>query len=182
MLPSVNRALIWLSRPSCSLAGRSSARRDAVAHVTLSLSPMPDSAPRLARSAGVIGLATMTSRILGLVREQVLAYLLRRRRRHGCVPRRVPRPEPAPRPLRRRRHERRLRADLHELPHPRRPRARLAPGQLRPERADPGHARARRGRLRPRPAPRPARSRRISARCRASSSSRSTWRASSCHS
>jgi putative peptidoglycan lipid II flippase len=35
---------------------------------------MPDAAPRLARSAGVIGLATMTSRILGLVREQVLAY------------------------------------------------------------------------------------------------------------
>ncbi len=35
---------------------------------------MPESAPRLARSAGVIGLATMTSRILGLVREQVLAY------------------------------------------------------------------------------------------------------------
>src|SRR5918996_3969625 len=30
--------------------------------------------PRLARSAGVIGLATMTSRILGLVREQVLAF------------------------------------------------------------------------------------------------------------
>jgi putative peptidoglycan lipid II flippase len=29
---------------------------------------------RLARSAGVIGLATMTSRVLGLVREQVLAY------------------------------------------------------------------------------------------------------------
>lgn len=35
---------------------------------------MPDAPPRLARSAGVIGLATMTSRILGLVREQVLAY------------------------------------------------------------------------------------------------------------
>jgi putative peptidoglycan lipid II flippase len=35
---------------------------------------MPDAAPRLARSAGVIGLATMTSRILGLVREQVLAF------------------------------------------------------------------------------------------------------------
>jgi len=35
---------------------------------------MPHSAPRLARSAGVIGLATMTSRVLGLVREQVLAY------------------------------------------------------------------------------------------------------------
>lgn len=31
-------------------------------------------APRLARSAGVIGVATMTSRVLGLVREQVLAY------------------------------------------------------------------------------------------------------------
>jgi putative peptidoglycan lipid II flippase len=30
---------------------------------------------RLARSAGLIGLATMTSRILGLVREQVLAFL-----------------------------------------------------------------------------------------------------------
>lgn len=35
---------------------------------------MPEPAPRLARSAGVIGLATMTSRVLGLVREQVLAY------------------------------------------------------------------------------------------------------------
>lgn len=31
-------------------------------------------APRLARSAGVIGLATLASRLLGLVREQVLAY------------------------------------------------------------------------------------------------------------
>jgi putative peptidoglycan lipid II flippase len=35
---------------------------------------MPHAPPRLARSAGVIGLATMTSRILGLVREQVLAF------------------------------------------------------------------------------------------------------------
>ncbi|MDH4063149.1 MAG: murein biosynthesis integral membrane protein MurJ [Acidobacteriota bacterium] len=35
---------------------------------------MPEPAPRLARSASVIGLATMTSRVLGLVREQVLAY------------------------------------------------------------------------------------------------------------
>jgi putative peptidoglycan lipid II flippase len=35
---------------------------------------MPESSPRLARSAGIIGLATMTSRVLGLVREQVLAY------------------------------------------------------------------------------------------------------------
>src|SRR4029450_9253890 len=34
----------------------------------------PDSQPRLARSAGVFGLATITSRILGLVREQVMAY------------------------------------------------------------------------------------------------------------
>ncbi len=33
------------------------------------------SAPRLARSAGVIGIATMTSRVLGLVRDQVIAYL-----------------------------------------------------------------------------------------------------------
>ena len=35
---------------------------------------MPDSSPRLARSAGVFGLATITSRILGLVRDQVLAF------------------------------------------------------------------------------------------------------------
>ena len=35
---------------------------------------MPDSPPRLARSAGVFGLATIASRILGLVRDQVLAY------------------------------------------------------------------------------------------------------------
>ncbi len=33
------------------------------------------STKRLARSAGLIGLATMTSRILGLAREQVLAFL-----------------------------------------------------------------------------------------------------------
>lgn len=33
-----------------------------------------DSHPRLARSAGVFGLATIASRILGLVRDQVLAY------------------------------------------------------------------------------------------------------------
>jgi putative peptidoglycan lipid II flippase len=35
---------------------------------------MPDGAPRLARSAGLFGLATMASRILGLVRDQVLAF------------------------------------------------------------------------------------------------------------
>ena len=35
-------------------------------------SPPP---PRLARSAGIIGTATLTSRLLGLVRDQVLAYL-----------------------------------------------------------------------------------------------------------
>ena len=39
----------------------------------------PDSAPpsaaRLARSAGVVGAATLTSRVLGLVRDQILAYL-----------------------------------------------------------------------------------------------------------
>ena len=35
---------------------------------------MADSSPRLARSAGVFGLATITSRILGLVRDQVTAY------------------------------------------------------------------------------------------------------------
>ena len=119
-------------------------------------SPMPDSAPRLARSAGVIGLATMTSRILGLVREQVLALLLRRRGCHGRVSRGVSSAELAARPLRRRRHERRLRADLHELSDPRRPRACLAAGQRRSERAHPGDARARRGGLCPRPHPRPA--------------------------
>ncbi len=35
---------------------------------------MADAAPRLARSAGVIGIATMASRVLGLVRDQVLAF------------------------------------------------------------------------------------------------------------
>ena len=35
---------------------------------------MADPQPRLARSAGVFGLATITSRILGLARDQVLAY------------------------------------------------------------------------------------------------------------
>lgn len=35
---------------------------------------MPESPQRLARSAGVFGLATIASRILGLVRDQVLAY------------------------------------------------------------------------------------------------------------
>jgi putative peptidoglycan lipid II flippase len=35
---------------------------------------MPDRNPRLARSAGLFGLATMASRVLGLARDQVLAY------------------------------------------------------------------------------------------------------------
>lgn len=35
---------------------------------------MSEVAPRLARSAGLFGLATMASRLLGLVRDQVLAY------------------------------------------------------------------------------------------------------------
>ena len=35
---------------------------------------MADSHPRLARSAGVFGLATIASRVLGLVRDQVLAF------------------------------------------------------------------------------------------------------------
>lgn len=35
---------------------------------------MADAPPRLARSAGVIGIATMASRLLGLVRDQVLAF------------------------------------------------------------------------------------------------------------
>ncbi|HXG87185.1 MAG TPA: murein biosynthesis integral membrane protein MurJ [Vicinamibacterales bacterium] len=35
---------------------------------------MSDAAPRLARSAGLFGLATMASRVLGLARDQVLAY------------------------------------------------------------------------------------------------------------
>ena len=35
---------------------------------------MAEASPRLARSAGLFGLATMASRILGLVRDQVLAY------------------------------------------------------------------------------------------------------------
>lgn len=35
---------------------------------------MADSSPRLARSAGVFGLATIASRILGLAREQVMVY------------------------------------------------------------------------------------------------------------
>ena len=48
---------------ACATDGRSESRR-ARAKAT----------PRLARSAGVFGLATITSRILGLVRDQVLAY------------------------------------------------------------------------------------------------------------
>jgi putative peptidoglycan lipid II flippase len=35
----------------------------------------PATSPQLAKSAGVIGAATMTSRLLGLVRDQVLAFL-----------------------------------------------------------------------------------------------------------
>ncbi|MCX6550911.1 MAG: murein biosynthesis integral membrane protein MurJ [Acidobacteria bacterium] len=37
--------------------------------------PPPATSPQLAKSAGVIGAATMTSRILGLVRDQVMAFL-----------------------------------------------------------------------------------------------------------
>jgi putative peptidoglycan lipid II flippase len=38
-------------------------------------SPTPAASPHLARSAGIIGAATMSSRVLGLVRDQVLAFL-----------------------------------------------------------------------------------------------------------
>ena len=38
-------------------------------------SASPAASPQLARSAGVIGAATMTSRVLGLMRDQVLAFL-----------------------------------------------------------------------------------------------------------
>ncbi len=41
----------------------------------LTAAPAPRVSGKLARSAGLIGAATMTSRILGLVREQVMAYL-----------------------------------------------------------------------------------------------------------
>ena len=37
--------------------------------------PSNPSTHNLSRSAGVIGIATMTSRVLGLVRDQVMAYL-----------------------------------------------------------------------------------------------------------
>ena len=37
--------------------------------------PAAPAATRLARSAGVVGFATLTSRVLGLVRDQVMAYL-----------------------------------------------------------------------------------------------------------
>jgi hypothetical protein len=39
------------------------------------LAGTPPAAPRLARSAGLIGIATMASRVLGLLRDQVMAYL-----------------------------------------------------------------------------------------------------------
>jgi putative peptidoglycan lipid II flippase len=43
---------------------------------SVSAAPIPrPAAHRLARSAGLIGVATMTSRVLGLVRDQVMAYL-----------------------------------------------------------------------------------------------------------
>src|SRR3954454_8565048 len=79
-----------LFQPVRRRAGRESLARTAVVRSRLlmtSASPgqaMPagsataapgPSAPRLARSAGVIGVATMTSRVLGLVRDQVMAYL-----------------------------------------------------------------------------------------------------------
>jgi putative peptidoglycan lipid II flippase len=48
----------------------SPAPQGAVADASPSKTP-----PRLARSAGLIGLATMMSRLLGLVREQLMAYL-----------------------------------------------------------------------------------------------------------
>ena len=51
---------------------------------------------RLARSAGLIGIATMASRLLGVVREMVLAATVRRLRDpgDGRLQRRVPRAQP----------------------------------------------------------------------------------------
>ena len=53
------------------------ASREPTAPAVATSQPSPDgaSSARLARSAGVIGVATLTSRLLGLVRDQVLAFL-----------------------------------------------------------------------------------------------------------
>ena len=74
-------------------------------------------ARRLARSAGLIGVATMTSRVLGLVRDQVHGVPLRRRQCRRRVQRGVPHPESRARPLRGGRDERRVRSHVHAVPH-----------------------------------------------------------------
>lgn len=48
---------------------------DSRASMTPHPSPSISAGERLARSAGIVGVATMSSRLLGLAREQVLAYL-----------------------------------------------------------------------------------------------------------
>ena len=50
---------------------------------------------RLARSAGLIGAATMTSRVLGVAREIVLAALFGAGEADGRLQRGVPHPQPA---------------------------------------------------------------------------------------
>ena len=55
------------------------------------------------KAAGIVGLAVMCSRVLGLVREQIFAWLFGGGKRDGRVHRRLPHAESAARSLRRRR-------------------------------------------------------------------------------
>ena len=92
---------------------------------------------RLARSAGLIGIATMASRILGVVREIVLAGLFGASADSGdgCLQRRVPRPESPPGSVRRRGDDGSVRADVHSHAQRTRPRSGLATRQSRHQRA-----------------------------------------------
>ena len=99
---------------------------------------------KLAKSAGLIGAATMASRLLGVGREMVLAAVFGATCADGRVQRRLPGAQPAPGPVRRRGDDGGLRADLHPDADQRRQGSRLAARQPGHERADPrdGCARA----------------------------------------
>ena len=67
----------------------------------------------VARSAGLVGIATMASRLLGLLRDWVFLTAFGAGHVHGRLQRGVPAAQPGAGPVRRGRDERRLRPDLH---------------------------------------------------------------------
>ena len=89
----------------------------------------PGSSERLVRSAGVVSLAVLMSRMTGLLRESVMARLFGAGLIYDAFHAGLPHPEPDARPVRRRRFIQRLCSHFHRIPHHAQQRRSGSPGK-----------------------------------------------------